>query len=135
MLCRCINSSVVEKLARDSFDDFVRQKRAAVVHFDADWDGHRHIVRSKMIEVSKLLGQQVNLGEVDCDREVELAKSLRLVTVPTVVYYFCGDLVAVLPGARQNILRRLERLLVGKPIGRDDGLGHDITPPYSWSHS
>ena len=115
-------SSMIENLVKGTYDDFVRQKRAAAVHFDAAWDGHRHIVRTKMIEAAKAFGTQVNLGEVDCDREMELARSLRLLTVPTVVYYFCGNVAAVLPGARQNVLKRLERLLAGQPIGRTDGL-------------
>ena len=124
---------MVEKLSRDNYEGFVRQRRATAVHFDADWDvGYRPIVRRRMSEASNVLGQEVNFGEVDWDCEVELAKSLRVITVPTVAYYLDGNLVAVLPGARQNILGRLERLLQGQHIGRDDGLGYDIAPPNFW---
>jgi len=122
---------MVQKLNRDNYEDFVRQKRAAAVHFDADWDvGHRPNVRRRMSKASDLLGKEVNFGEVDWDREVELVKSLRVITVPTVAYYLDGNLVGVLPGARQNIVGRLERLLLGQQIGRDDGLGHEVAVPH-----
>ena len=124
---------MVQKLNRSEYEDFVRQKRAAAVHFDADWDvGHRPNVRRRMSEASDLLGKEVNFGEVDCDREVELVKSLRVINVPTVVYYLEGHVAGVLIGARQNILGRLKRLLSGEQIGHDDGLGHDIAIPNFW---
>jgi hypothetical protein len=132
-LSQHIKSAMVQKLSSDSYEDFVRQKRAAAVHFDADWDvGHRPIARRRMSDASEVLGEQVNFGEVDWDREVELVMSLRVITVPTVVYYLHGNLVGVLPGARQNILGRLERLLQGGQIGRDDGLGYDVARPHFW---
>jgi len=73
-----------------------------------------------------VLAGHVNFGEADCDRDVELAKSIRVLDVPTVVYYLDGNLAGVLVGARQNILGRLERLLRGEPIGHDDGLSSDV---------
>jgi hypothetical protein len=122
---------MVQKLNRDNYEDFVRQRRAAAVHFDARWDvGHRLNCRRKMREASDLLGKEVNFGEVDWDREVELVKSLRVITVPTVAYYLHGNLVGVLPGARQNIAGCLERLLLGQQMARDDGLAHDVASPH-----
>jgi hypothetical protein len=82
-----------------------------------------------MSEASDVLGEHVNFGEVDWDHEVELAKSFRVLSVPTVAYYLDGTLAGVLVGARQNILGRLEHLLRGQQIGRDDGLA-DPQPPH-----
>jgi Thioredoxin len=125
---------MIQKLSRDNYEDFVRKKRAAAVHFDADWDvGHRPTARHRMCDASDVLGEEVNFGEVDWDREVELVKSLRVITVPTVAYYLNGNLVSILPGARQNILGRLERLLQDQQIDRDDGLDHDVAIPRFWS--
>lgn len=124
---------MTRNLASDNYQDFIRQKRAAAVHFDADWDvGYRPVTRRKMSDAADVLGEVVNFGEVDWDREVELMKSLRVISVRTVAYYLEGNLVAVLPGARQNILGRLERLLQGHQIGRNDGLGNDIAAPNFW---
>src|SRR5450432_1072986 len=126
-LSQHIKSAMVQKLSRDSYEDFVRQKRAAAVHFDADWDvGYRPIARRRMRDASDVVGEEVNFGEIARDREVELVLALRVINVPTVAYYLDGNLVGVLPGARQNIFGRLEQLLQGGQIGRDDGLGHDV---------
>ena len=123
---------MVQKLSRDNYEDFVRQKRAAAVHFDADWDvGYRPIARRRMGEASDVLGEHVNFGDVDWDHEVELAKSFRVLSVPTVAYYLDGTLVGVLVGAQQNILGRLERLLRGQQIGRDDGLAAPQPPHFA----
>ena len=118
---------MIRQLTRANYESFVRQKRAAAVHFDAEWDvGHRTIIHLKMIEAAEVLAEHVNFGEVDCDREVELAKSIRVLNVPTVAYYVDGNLAGVLVGARQNILGRLERLLRGEQIRHDDDLSSDV---------
>lgn len=130
---RHINGAVIQKLSGDTYEDFVGQKRVAVVHFDGDWDvDYRLITRRRMSEADEVLGEHVNFGEVDWDREVELVKSLRVFNVPTVAYYLDRHVAGVLIGARQNILGRLKRLLSGERIGHDDGLGYDIAIPNFW---
>ena len=115
---------MIRQLTSDDYETFVRQKRAAAVHFDADWDvGYRPITRLRMSEAAGVLAGHVNFGEVDCGREAQLANSIRVLNVPAVAYYLDGTLVGVLVGARQNIQGRLERLLRGEQIGHDDGAG------------
>lgn len=117
---------MIRLLTNSDYEVFVRQKRAAAVHFDAEWDvSYRTITRLRMRAAADVLTEHVNFGEVDCDREVELAKSIRVLNLPTVAYYLDGNLVGVLVGARQNILGRLERLLRGQQIGHQDGLSFD----------
>ena len=53
----------------------------------------------------------------------QLAKSIRLVNVPSVAYYKHGKLIAVLIGEKQDVRSRLERILRGESIARDDGVG------------
>ena len=49
------------------------------MHFDVDWDvGYRPITRPKMSDAAEVLEEVVNFGEVDWDREVELAKRFEL---------------------------------------------------------
>jgi len=114
---------MVRQLTKAEFASFVTEKHAAAVHFDADWDvAYRPITRKKMLEAEVAFSQQVNFGEVDCDREISLAKSIRLSGVPGVAYYLDGKLLTVLLGAKQNVSGRLQRMLHGEPIGHDDGL-------------
>jgi len=114
---------MVRQLTSEDYAKFVKEKRAAAVHFDAEWDaGYRRITRQKMQEAEQVLGGEVNFGEIDVDRDIPLAKEIRLHGVPAVAYYVEGQLVALLPGIRQNIQGRLERVLRGEPIGPDDGM-------------
>jgi hypothetical protein len=59
------------------------EKRAAVIHFDANWDAkHRAITRDSMADAERVLAERVNFGEVDCDPK--LAKSIPILSVPSV---------------------------------------------------
>jgi len=113
---------MIRKLTSDDYENFIRQKRAAAVHFDAEWDVSRPATRLRMSEAAEVLAEHVNFGEVDCGGDAELAKSIRVLNVPAVAYYLDGNLVGIMVGARQNIQERLERLLRGEQIGHDDGL-------------
>jgi thioredoxin-like negative regulator of GroEL len=91
----------------------VAEKPAAAIHFDAEWDAkYRAVTRSAMAEAEQFLADRVNFGEVDCDTDLELAKSIPILNVPSVAYYRDGKLVAALIGAGQN----LERILRGDLI-------------------
>jgi Thioredoxin len=97
---------------------FIGAKPAAAIHFDAEWDtNYRTIVRRKMEEARQALGEQVNFGEVDCDLEAELAKSVPVLNVPSVAYYRNGVLIAALIGTEQDVRGGLERILRGESIG------------------
>jgi hypothetical protein len=74
-----------------------------------------------MLDAQAALGGQVNLAEIDCDENAELARSIPVPNIPLVAYYRNGKLVAALVGGYQNVLARLERVLRGETIGYDDG--------------
>jgi len=67
--CRGIQA-MVQPLTGEDYEEFVQEKRAAAVHFDAEWDvGYRPITRQKMQEAEQVLAQEVNFGEIEVDRE------------------------------------------------------------------
>jgi hypothetical protein len=112
----------MRQLTSTEFASFIAAKPAAAIHFDAEWDiAYRPIVRKRMLDAEKELSDRANFGEVDVDRQKELAKSVRLLNVPAVGYYRDGQLVALLIGARQNVCHRLERVMRGEAIGYKDG--------------
>jgi len=113
---------MVKQLTAEDYDAFIREKQVAALHFDCIWDGYRQSLRETMQQAEEELGDKVNFGEIDCDQNAELARSLRVLNVPTVVYYSDGFPIAVLGGGRQNVRGRLERLLRGETIGYKDGL-------------
>lgn len=74
-----------------------------------------------MLDAEEELSDSANFGEVEIDRNMELAKSVQLLNVPAVAYYRHGQLVALLIGSRQNVRGRLERLMREEAIGYNDG--------------
>ena len=84
--------------------------------------GNRPIMRRTMQEAEEALSEQVNFGKIDCDRDIQLAKAIRLPGIPAVAYYLEGNLLALLLGIQQNVCGRLERVLRGEPIGYKDGM-------------
>lgn len=116
-------------LTNIDFQSFVEAKQAAAVHFDAEWDfAYRPILQRQMLEAEEVLADRVNFGEVDCDRNLDLARSIPIPNVPSVAYYRNGELVAALVGAEQNVRARIERVLRGESIGYEDGFGPLTTP-------
>ena len=74
---------------------FLAEKLAAAIHFDASWDAEfRAVTRSAMADAEQLLAERANFGEVDCDSDPELAKSIPILNLPPVAYYRDGKLVS-----------------------------------------
>ena len=104
-------------LTQADIASFLAEKPASAIHFDASWDAkYRAITRSIMADAEQVLAERVNFGEVDCDSEPELAKSIPILNVPSVAYYGDGKLVGALIGANQNVRLHLERVLRGDTI-------------------
>jgi len=92
---------------------FLEEKPAAAIHFDAKWDAtHRAVTRSAMADAEQVLAERANFGEVDCDSDPELAKSIPIIKVPSVAYYRDGKLVGALIGVES---RRATPLRAGPP--------------------
>jgi thioredoxin-like negative regulator of GroEL len=109
-------------VTRENYESFITEREFAVIHFDAEWDfGHRPHTRLLMTATAKLFPANVNFGEVDCDAESELAKSIPVCNVPLLAYFRRGQLVGALVGSYQNIAERLRRIMRHELIGYNDG--------------
>ena len=104
-------------LTQADIASFLADKPAAAIHFDANWyANYRAVTRSAVADAEQVHGEHVNFGEVDCDSDPELAKSIPIINVLSVAYYRHGNLVSALIGANQNVRLQLERVLSGDPI-------------------
>jgi thioredoxin-like negative regulator of GroEL len=104
-------------LTQADIASFLAEKPAAAIHFDANWDAkYRAVTRSAMADAEQVLAGRVNFGEVDCDTDPELAKSIPILNVPSVAYYRNGKLVGALIGAGHDVRLRLECVLRGDTI-------------------
>jgi thioredoxin-like negative regulator of GroEL len=104
-------------LTQADIASFLAEKPAAAIHFDANWDAkYRAVTRSAMTDAEQVFADRANFGEVDCDNDPELAKSIPILNVPSVAYYRDGKRVGASIGAAQNVRLRLARVLRGDPI-------------------
>lgn len=104
-------------LTQADIASFLAEKPVAAIHFDGHWDAkYRAVTRSAMADAEQVLAGFVNFGEIDCDREHELARSIPILNLPSVAYYRDGKLVGALIGASQNVRLHLERVVRGDPI-------------------
>jgi len=107
----------MRRLTQADIASFLGEKRVAAIHFDANWDAkYRAVTRSAMANAEQVLAGCVSFGEVDCDSDPELAKSIPILNIPSVAYYREGKLVGALISASQNVRLHLERVLRGDPI-------------------
>src|SRR5262249_4032471 len=112
----------MRQLTGAEFQSFVAAKQAAAICFDAAWDATAHpLIRQRMLKAENEFRDIANFGRVDVQRDMELAEAMHLLNVPTVGYYRDGQVVALLIGGRQNVCRRLERVMRGEVIGYSDG--------------
>jgi thioredoxin-like negative regulator of GroEL len=108
-------------VTRAEFQSFISAKPFAAILFDAPWDRNGSAIRAAMLALESAFAEQAVFGEVDCDQEWDLAKSIPVLNVPLVAYYHRGQLVQALIGGDQNVRARLERVLRGEDIGYNDG--------------
>jgi thioredoxin family protein len=100
---RVVNSDIMRQLSSSQYAAFLAEKSVAAVHFDAAWGvRYRQKMRRRMRDAAEAIGEQANFGEVDCDIELALARSVPIINVPTVAYYRDGELVVALIGSNQT---------------------------------
>jgi thioredoxin 1 len=104
-------------LNRAQLETMVRAKVLAVILFDAAWDNHRDLIRSKMSDADEAFGDRALFGEVDCDAEPELSREVGVLNVPTVIYFRQGAVVEKVIGAGQDVRRLFGSLVAGSSTG------------------
>jgi len=102
----------------DQYYEFVREKRFAVIYFDARWNGTGIPLRPRFADAQSRFAERVNFGEVDCDHWDSFTNvdEPRIVTVPTVAYYRDGALEKAYAGASQDVVAQTKALIAGENI-------------------
>lgn len=95
-------------LASHELDQFLDQRPFSIVHLDAEWDGCRGIIASRIRALSLDLADSTSFGYIDIDLDQEHARAIGLKNVPACSYYRGKDLVATVIGAQQDIERALD---------------------------
>lgn len=111
----------IRNLSDDEYESFLLEKEYAVVLFDAPWDvGGGAAIRPRFERAASAFADRVNFGEVNCDEQIRVPGTIKIVNVPTVAYYKGGVLVAALIGYAQDVTGRTEAMLNGRRIGYKD---------------
>ena len=105
------------KLTADEITLIVENSDIAVVHLDAEWDGYRLAIERK---INEILAQHpptdVAFAYVDVDEQLELARSLKVINVPTLVYFRHGRVVGSVIGQGQDISANIARVRSGDQL-------------------
>lgn len=88
----------------------------AVVHLDAEWDGYRIAIERKINEILAHPPVDVVFAYVNVDEQMELARSLNVINIPSVAYFSNGKLVGVVVGIGQDISKNIERVRSGEQL-------------------
>jgi len=101
----------VQPWRSDRLEAFVRSKRFAVIHFDAEWDGANRAITRRQMQLAEIqFGTDAAFAEIDIDVDLEIALEIGISNVPAIAYFFDGKLVKALAGAVQDVRARIEML-------------------------
>ena len=112
-LCAAAEFQGVRPMITSEADPIVAVKRSVlgIVHFDAEWDGHRPAMAKKLLAGVEACQHPVAVQYVD--DHPDIARSRGLLNVPSLAYYRDGECVAVVIGLAQDVPENLELLRAG----------------------
>ncbi len=112
-------SSQLTQLTNDTFWEFVRENRFAVVHFWAAWNGHDFMMRNLLeSQIPKEVSELIALAQLDIDPHAhqEVCRLHNVLNVPFLALYRGGLLVRTVNGMRtpEAITEHFKDLVYGR---------------------
>jgi thioredoxin 1 len=95
--------------AKETFGDIIKGDKPVLVDFFAEWCGPCKMMKPILEELRQLMGDKVRILKIDVDKNQQVANSLNISGVPTLVLYQKGNLLwrqsGVVPAKQlQNII-------------------------------
>lgn len=89
----------VLKLTAGNFEsEVIKSDKAVVVDFFATWCGPCKMMSTIIDAVSEELGDNVKVGKVDTDENLELAQSYGIMSIPTIMIFKNGEVLKTFIG-------------------------------------
>lgn len=78
---------------KTKFEDLIHQDRPVLVDFYASWCGPCQMMKPILQELATMMGDQVKVVKVDVEKNPQLARSLRIQGVPTLMLFQQGKVL------------------------------------------
>ena len=74
----------------EKFNELIQSPKPVLVDFYAEWCGPCQIMKPRILDVMERMGDEIQVIQIDVDKEKELATSFRISSVPTLIIFKNG---------------------------------------------
>ena len=80
------------KLNESNFDEFIRNEKVCIVYIKASWCGPCKSLSPIVEHLAREKQNEVYVGLLDADEDMEFVKSLNVRNIPTLLFYKRGEI-------------------------------------------
>ena len=74
----------------EKFNELIQSPKPVLVDFYAEWCGPCQIIKPRILDVMERMGDDIQVIQIDVDKEKELAARFRIASVPTLIIFKNG---------------------------------------------